>query len=85
MKGRVIEPPVQGVRSRRKISGNLPSGEIKRKGRLITKILTRNYEEKLSAEIMMRNYQQVYYRSENLRIIVILTYPKRYFSKTFFF
>ena len=30
-----------------KSSGNLPSGEIKRKGRFITKIMTRNYEKKL--------------------------------------
>ena len=58
------------------------AGEIKRKGRLITKIMTRNYEEKLSAEIMTRNYQLVYYRSENVGIIGILAYPKRIcFSK----
>ena len=48
------------MRSRRKSSENLPSGEIKREERLITKILTLNYEEKLSAEIMTRNYQLVY-------------------------
>ena len=38
--------------------------------------MTRNYDEKLSAEIMTRNYQLVYYRSENVGIIGILTYPK---------
>ena len=30
-----------------KSPGNLPDGEIKRKERLMTKIITRNYEEKL--------------------------------------
>ena len=61
MKGRGIERRVRGVRSRRKCSGNLPSGEIKRKERLITNIMTRNYQQKLSEEIMRRNYQLVYY------------------------
>jgi hypothetical protein len=36
-------------------SGNLPTGEIKRKEKLITKIITRNYEEK---------YDLVYYVAE---------------------
>ena len=51
---------VQGVRSRRKSSGNLQSGEIKRKERLITKVMTRNYEgngnyyRALSASILCR-------------------------------
>ena len=49
------------MRSHRKSSGNLLSGEIKRKERLITKILTRNYEEKSSEEIITQNYQLVYY------------------------
>ena len=35
-------------------SGNLPAGEIKRKERLITKNMTRNYQQKLSGEIMRR-------------------------------
>ena len=41
-----------------KSSGNLPSGEIMRKERLITKIMICNYEEKLSAEIITGNYQE---------------------------
>ena len=52
MKGRGIEHSRTVLRSRRKSSGNLPNREIKRKGRLITKIMTRNCEEKLSAEII---------------------------------
>ena len=44
--------------SDRKSSGNLPNREIKRKERLIIKIMTRNFEEKLSAEIITGNYQQ---------------------------
>ena len=47
------------MRSRRKSSGNLPSGEIKRKERLITK----------SGEIMTGNYQLVYYDAENVELI----------------
>ena len=39
-KGVAKSTPVQGVRSRRKPSGNLPSGSIKHKERLITKIMT---------------------------------------------
>ena len=62
MKGRGIEYSVgaQGVRSRRKSSGKLPNGEIKRKERLITKIMSDNYEQKLLQEIMTGNYQLVY-------------------------
>ena len=41
VKGRGIEHSLHGVRSRRKSWENLPSGEIKRKERLITKIMTR--------------------------------------------
>ena len=62
------------MRSRRKSSGNLPSGEIKRKERLITKIMTHNYEgklwlekiyyRKLLVEIITGNYQLVYYVAE---------------------
>ena len=52
------------MRSRRKYSANLPSGEIKRKERLITKIMTRNYEGKLSVEIITGNYQLVHYVAE---------------------
>ena len=49
--------PVQGVRSRRKSSGNLLSGELKRKERLIKKkydaiTIRRNYDRKLSASIL---------------------------------
>ena len=36
--------------------GNLPTGEIKRTERLITKIMTHNYQQKLSGEIIRRNY-----------------------------
>ena len=36
--GGIEHSRTQGLRSRRKSSGNLPSGEIKRKERLITKI-----------------------------------------------
>jgi hypothetical protein len=46
------------LKERVKSSGNLPNREIKRKERLITKIMTRNYEEKLSAEIITGNYQE---------------------------
>ena len=55
-----------------KIYRDLPSGEIKRKERLIKKIMTRY----LSGEIMTRNYQLVYYGAENVGIIGILGYPK---------
>jgi hypothetical protein len=54
------ERHIQGVRSRRKSSGFLPSGEIKRKERLITKIMSDNYEQKLLQEIITGNYQLVY-------------------------
>ena len=67
------------MRSRRKCSRNLPSGEIKRKERLITNIMTRNYQQKLTEEIMRRNYQLVYYGVEkcgNYRD----TYPKKVVS-----
>ena len=47
-----------------KSSGNLPTGEIKRKERLITKIMTRNYQHRLSGEIIRRNYDLVYYVAE---------------------
>ena len=50
--------------------------------------MTRNYQEKLSTEIitgnyksgeiMTRNYQLVYYVAENVGIIGILAYPKNY-------
>ena len=63
-------------RSRRKSSGNLTSGEIKRKVWLIKKIMMRNYQQKLSGEIMTQNYQLVYYRSENVGIIGILRIQK---------
>ena len=43
---------------REDFSGNLPNQEIKRKERLITKTMTRNYEEKLSAEIITGNFQE---------------------------
>ena len=44
--------------------GILPTGEIKCKERLITKNMTRNYNAQLSAEIMRRNYDPVYYVAE---------------------
>ena len=81
--------------SRRKSSGNLPSREIKRKERLITKIMTckyekkisgeimsRNYYRKLSGEIMTQNYDLLYNVAKNVGIIGILVYPKRYRSKS---
>ena len=37
--------------------------------------MRRNYEEKLSVEIMTRNYELVYYVAQN-GIIGILAYPK---------
>ena len=49
-----------------KSQGYLPTGEIKRKERLITKIMTRNYQQKLSTEIMRRNYDLVYYVAEKM-------------------
>ena len=48
-----------GVRSRRKSSGNLPSGEIKCKERLITKFMSNSYEQKLLQEIITGNHQLV--------------------------
>ena len=48
---------IESLRSCIKSSGNLPSGEIKRKERLITKIMTCNYEGKLWVEIITGNYQ----------------------------
>ena len=45
--------------------------KIERKRRFITKIMTRNYEEKLSAEIITGNYH-----TENVGIIGILAYLK---------
>ena len=66
MKGRGIErermeedseeEKISPLKERVQSSGNLPTGEIKRKEMLITKIMTRNYQEKLSGEIMSRNY-----------------------------
>ena len=38
--------------------------------------MRRNYQEKLSAEIMTRNYELVYYVAQNVGIIGILAYPK---------
>ena len=38
--------------------------------------MRRNYEEKLSAEIMMQNYELVYYVAQNVGINGILAYPK---------
>ena len=43
--------------------------------------MSRNYQQKLSAEIMTRNYQEklsasIYYVAENVGIIGILAYPK---------
>ena len=46
------------MRFRRKSSGNLLSGEIKRKERLITKIMSDNYEQKLSAEFFTGNHHR---------------------------
>ena len=48
--------------------------------------MRRNYEEKLSGEIKTRNYELVYYVSENMGIIGILAYPKmsRYRNKSVF-
>ena len=47
VKGRGIEHSRTGCVLSYKSSGNLPSGEIKCKERLITKIMTRNYVGKL--------------------------------------
>ena len=55
---------------------NLPNREIKRKERLITKIMCDNFVEKLSGEIISRNYELVYYIAQNVGIIGILSYPK---------
>ena len=38
--------------------------------------MTRDYEEKLSAEIITRNYQLVYNVAEDVGIMGILAYPK---------
>ena len=38
--------------------------------------MRRNYDTKLSEEIITRNYKRVYYVAENLGIIEILAYPK---------
>ena len=40
------------------------------------KINSRNYNRKLSGEIITRNYQLVYYVAKNVGIIGILPYPK---------
>ena len=66
-----------------KSSVNLQTGEIKRKERLITKIMTRNYQQKLSAEIMRRNYDLVYYVAENC--VNYRTNPKIWFTNIFEF
>ena len=50
-----------------KSSGILPTREKKGKERLITKIMTRNYQQKLLGDIMSR---------KNVGIIGILAYPK---------
>ena len=50
------EEKISPLKERVQSSGNLPTAEIKRKERLITKILMRNYQQKLSGEIMSRNY-----------------------------
>ena len=69
------------MRSRRKSSGNIPIGERKRKERLITKIMSDNYEQKLSSEIITGNYHKklsasIYHQAKNVGIIGILAYPK---------
>ena len=56
------EEKISPLKDRVKSSGNLPTGEIKRKERLITKIIRRNYQEKLSAEIITGNYQEKLWR-----------------------
>ena len=66
---------------RRKSSENLPSRDIKRKERLIIKIMSDNYEQKLSAEIITGNYHRklsasIYHHAKNVGIIGILAYPK---------
>ena len=38
--------------------------------------IKRNYEGKLSVEIITENYQLVYYHAKNVRFIGILAYPK---------
>ena len=38
--------------------------------------IRRNYDTKLSGEIMTRNYELVYYVAPNVGIIGILAYPK---------
>jgi hypothetical protein len=53
-----IERKYLHLKGRVQSSGNLPNGKIKRKEQLITQIMTRNYEEILSAEIITGNYQE---------------------------
>ena len=45
--------------------------------------MRRNYDTKLSGEIMTRNYQLVYHVAENVGIIGILTYPKTRHKRLF--
>ena len=50
--------------------------------KLLGKIITGNYEEKLSQEIMRRNYHRklsasIYHHAKNMGIIRILAYPKK--------
>ena len=44
-------------------------------------IIRRNYDTKLSGEIMTRNYQLVHYVAENVGIIGILAYTKHESTK----
>ena len=44
--------------------------------KLSAEIITGNYQEKLSHEIITRNYQLVYHVAENVELIGILAYPK---------
>ena len=51
--------------------GKSPKRRNKAQSRLIAKIMSDNYEQKLSAEIITGNYTR-----KNVRIIGILAYPK---------
>ena len=57
---------------------------------LITKIMSDNYEQKLSAEIISRNYYRklsssIYHYAKNVGIIGILAYPKKSKTNIFLF
>ena len=49
--------------------------------KLSGEIISRNYDTKLSGEITMRNYELVYHIEQNVGIIGILTFPKRFPSQ----